>query len=91
MIEKKEALGMRILPHTLCTGACLLLTKENKTNQLITATDTVWDHGNVSQKGVDSREGMEMGKLMRKRACEKTRSMCVHDCIDIISLLITRG
>lgn len=91
MIEKKEALGMRILSYTLCTGRCLVLRIEERNDQLITATDTVWDHGNVSQKGVDSREGMEMGKLMRKRACEKTRSMCVHDCIDIISLLITRG
>lgn len=91
MIEKKEAIGTRILPHTLCTGRCLLLRKEDKNDQLITATDTVWDHGDVSQKGVDSREGMEMGKLMRKGACKKTRSMCVHDCIDIISLLIARG
>ena len=89
MIQKKEALGSRILLHSLCACRCLSLIKVERDYQLITAANAVWDNGNVSQEGVDSGEGMQIGKLVRKSACEKTRCMRMHDSVHIFSLFVT--
>ena len=89
VIQKKEALRLRILSHCLCACIRLTVNEMKRKNERCTTTYTVGDHSDITQISMNSRERTEIGKLVGQCTCEKTWRVGVDNRLHLFPFLVS--